>query len=400
MYVYVNPLHRNLEETKRECNTRYSFNKLDKNIVDIVTPWHQIDYEEQIRQKIIMCSKILRPIFPHTVKIERSPKTKYYLNHVCLSIGYSNNRFCIGIKGKSKNDNNIYQINDCIDIPEIAKTLSVRILNFILKTKNNINNKGDISSWENAIIRQNSKGMTMIAFIVNSHIDNNVILKLKTEFKDINSLYIIETFNSEKDDSFMKISGVDSIIEEINGVKFEIFPRTKFPTYLEAREILINKITDNIGKNTILIDINSGIGTYSFPLSNYCNKIFCLEKDPKIYYQSVSTKVLNNINNCEIINKSFEDVIDNILSKYKDKNITILLHSDITEDTLKLIMAIYQIKKVIIVTQRPSSLVDICQNVLMNQNEYYKSFYLDDCFGVDVFPNTTNVNIVGVFKRD
>lgn len=60
MILYVVPLLNNFKKTQEKCKILKNGNKIKKDIVDITTPWHSIEYTEQVRQKVLKYSKIIR----------------------------------------------------------------------------------------------------------------------------------------------------------------------------------------------------------------------------------------------------------------------------------------------------------------------------------------------------
>ncbi len=101
---------------------------------------------------------------------------------------------------------------------------------------------------------------------------------------------------------------------------------------LEVNELIINKIQESIKDFTLkhkeanikILDLYSGIGNIGISVSNYANKVLCVEENPHSAKFGNENIKLNKANNVEFLNKSSESVVKDCLRKNEKFDIVIL----------------------------------------------------------------------------
>ena len=93
--------------------------------------------------------------------------------------------------------------------------------------------------------------------------------------------------------------GSDTIIENISGVDLKYYYDSFFQINPSAFEKIINYLDENIGKNKVLVDLYSGVGTIGLSLSKKFQEIHLVEFDKKASEISLENAKFNKIANVQ-----------------------------------------------------------------------------------------------------
>ena len=177
------------------------------------------------------------------------------------------------------------------------------------------------------IIRTATTGdlMVLVVFFKDDKSNINALLEyLSSEFPEITSLmYVV---NSKKNDTItdLKIlpyTGKNYIIEEINGLKFKIGPKTFFQTNSEQAAELYKVIADfaEITKKEVVYDLYTGSGTIANYLAKAAKKVVGLEYIPESIENAKENSALNEIDNATFHSGDIKDLLNDDFLKENGK---------------------------------------------------------------------------------
>jgi len=177
------------------------------------------------------------------------------------------------------------------------------------------------------IIRTATTGdlMVLLVFFKDDKSNINAVLEyLLSEFPEITSLmYVV---NSKKNDTItdLKIlpyTGKNYIIEEINGLKFKIGPKTFFQTNSEQAAELYKVIADFAGitKKEVVYDLYTGSGTIASYLAKSARKVVGLEYIPESIENAKENAALNEIDNATFHSGDIKDLLNDDFLKENGK---------------------------------------------------------------------------------
>ncbi len=173
----------------------------------------------------------------------------------------------------SEKTNDIVEFDNCLLLDE-------RINKIYNNFKNsNLNNINEI------IVRVTNKE---IMVIINGNVDNYDTNELVSKFK-VNSVYLNDKL----------IYGNAYILEELNDIKYTIYPNAFFQVNYDNMKLLYDKVLEYAGNGNKLLDLYCGTGTIGIYLSKNFNKIFGIEINKEAILNANINKKLNNINNIE-----------------------------------------------------------------------------------------------------
>lgn len=285
--------------------------------------WQHIDYNSQLvfKQKQVKdaLERIAKVQFPEILPILGSSQTVFYRNK--LDFTFSNKRWFESKEADVENkDSNalgfhipgrydkILDIEKCYHQSDPSNAIRNGLKNFCLKHNFeffDIKNRSGL--MRNLIIRTTSTGeiMVIVQFFYHHKTAVEAVMNyLKTNFNINSLLYIINEKGNEtyQDLDIHTFSGKDFIMEEMEGLKFKIGPKSFYQTNsLQAYELYktARQFAD-IQPNDIVYDLYTGTGTIANFVAKMEKKVVGVEYVPAAIEDA---KVNSNINN--ITNTSF-----------------------------------------------------------------------------------------------
>ena len=106
---------------------------------------------------------------------------------------------------------------------------------------------------------------------------------------EINSIYLNDKL----------IYGNAYIIEELNDIKYTIYPNAFFQVNYDNMKLLYDRVLEYAGIGNKLLDLYCGTGTIGIYLSKNFNKVIGIEINKEAILNANINKKLNNINNIE-----------------------------------------------------------------------------------------------------
>ncbi|HYG37671.1 MAG TPA: 23S rRNA (uracil(1939)-C(5))-methyltransferase RlmD [Cytophagales bacterium] len=383
--------------------------------------WQNVNYQTQIEYKhqqvIDQLTKIGKVSIPEIMPILPSKETIFYRNK--LEYTFSNNRWltkeeidtqediernALGFHIPGKYDK-IVDVETCFLQPEPSNT----IRNII---KEYAKQKGlsffDIKKQEgflrNLIIRTaNSTGEVMVLLQVFHESEDvfDLLDHLYSTIPGITSLnYVI---NPKKNETFNDLEvvchkGLPYIVEEIEGLKFRIGPKSFFQTNsVQAYELYkITRAFAGLTGSEIVYDLYTGTGTIANFVASKAKKVVGLEYVEMAIEDAKINSSINGIKNTVFYSGDIKDLLNNDFFEKEGRPEVIItdppragMHADVVE-----MINISGAKRIVYVSCNPAtqardlSLLDSNYEIVKVQP-------------VDMFPHTYHVeNVVLLERRD
>lgn len=329
-----------------------------------IMPLCDIPIEEQLRSKQSYCKNALRhfaqelyktgtPIrldvtrMPcHLNPIVRSPAVTAYRNVDEFSIwrGIDGETITVGfmVFPISKHGDTV-----CIepDGCEIMKEVSIRMGQLLQEFMRNqaklgvSHTLGEEGGWRRFQVKSNTLEEIMVTGFLNPRtLTVQQVLDERNNFRDfivsrtsqeglkLVSLYFQPCPHNSCPSHlipFELLYGNETIVETINGYKFQISPETHFHQSTPGSEILCKSIRKTIEdcfpiKNTkpLLIDVNCNAGILPIQLADMASRIVGIDRRAQAIDDARANAKLNGVANSEFIYSTLEVVIERVLEKY------------------------------------------------------------------------------------
>ncbi|CDW58463.1 hypothetical protein TTRE_0000678001, partial [Trichuris trichiura] len=290
------------KQTGRDCSNaldrmkRHGENDSEEsdsvNITDVVTPWHDVSYEEQLERKHANCLAFLKDVslamavagketipssrhYGILEDIRASPKKNGYRNKCEFSVGYNNGFAEIGFRlTRHREGCTVAAADDCKHIPTVMKSVVRQFRNFILssgKAPYDVDTKEGF--WRMLTVRCYEEGTLIIITVNPSGLDATCIAEIKKEvvnhflYQDmttlpISSIYYQELLNSSDEARYELLSGSAYVYEKLFDMRFCILPSVFFQVNTKGCEVLYSAV-EELCKSTkadVLLDIFCGTG--------------------------------------------------------------------------------------------------------------------------------------------
>lgn len=365
-----------------------------------------LNYEAQLKYKKEMVEDVIRRIGKNSsVKIEdtlASPIEKNYRNKVIEPFSILNNKIITGFFKRKSHD--VFEVENNM-LNSILGNKIIDELKLILNSKkiSVYDEKKHAGILRHIMIRTNSVGNAMVILIVNeSKITKdieNILIELKNKLKEITSVYVsinTKRTNVALGDKNIHLLGDKTLKENIDGIEFNISPKSFFQINLEQTKRLYSlaiDMFDNI-ENKVIVDAYAGTGTIGMIISKKAKKVYSIEIIESAVKDGEKTAKENQIENidfiCGDVNKELEKLItkENIDSIILDPP-----RKGIDESSLKNISNV-GIKEIVYISCNPST---FARDTEILENEGYNLVRVKP---VDMFPQTSHIEVVGRFVKN
>ncbi len=254
----------------------------------------------------------------------------------------------------------------------------------------------------NLVIRNSLEGKVML-IIVFFHEDikkrEGLLDHLSSEFPQISSLmYVI---NSKRNDSLndqnpILYRGESHILEEMDGLKFRIGPKSFYQTNTRQALILYRVAKDfaDLTGNEVVYDLYSGTGTIANYIAGNANKVIGIEYVDEAVKDAEINSEINNIRNAFFFAGDMKSILTEEFLKLNWKPDVIITdppRAGMDEDVIKTIIKAAP-DKIVYISCNPSTQSRDIQ--LLSE-----SFYVAAVQPVDMFPHTHHVENVVLLKR-
>ncbi|MEI8226536.1 MAG: 23S rRNA (uracil(1939)-C(5))-methyltransferase RlmD [Bacteroidota bacterium] len=378
-------------------------------------PYHlQIKYKEkQVRDNLIRIGKIelpeINPIigsseeFMYRNKLEYTFSNKRWLTREEVESGSKfEKEDALGFHIPGLFDK-VLDISECHLQPEPSNSIKNGVREYA--RRNNLQffdlreQKGFL---RNLIIRNSLEGKVMV-IVVFFHEDvekrEGLLDFLASEFPQITSLmYVI---NSKKNDSLndqnpILYKGDNHLVEEMDGLKFRIGPKSFYQTNTKQALELYRVAKDFAGLSgkEIVYDLYTGTGTIANFIAGSVSKVVGIEYVDEAVKDAILNSGINNIRNTFFFAGDMKDVLSEQFLKSNGKPDIIITdppRAGMHENVVKIIVAAAP-DKIVYISCNPSTQA---RDILL-LSEDYKVVRVQP---VDMFPHTHHVENVVLLKR-
>ena len=255
----------------------------------------------------------------------------------------------------------------------------------------------------NLMIRTSSLGEIMVVVIFNR--DEKQLIKavmefLDEEFPNLTSLqYVVNTkFNdSIYDQDLICYKGRSYILEDLDGLKFRIGPKSFFQTNTEQALVLYRKTVEfaDIKADELIYDLYTGTGTIANFIAKKCKKVVGIDSVPEAIEDAKKNSELNDIDNAVFYAGDMKDLLNSEFIEKNGKPDTIILdppRAGVHENVINIMREI-SAKKIVYVSCNPASQA---RDISMLSDMYN----VVEVQALDMFPHTHHVeNIVLMEKK-
>lgn len=296
----------------------------------------------------------------------------------------------------------VLDIRECYLQPEPSNGIREFVRDYALKYNipffDLIEQKGLL---RNLIIRNNLKGEFMV--IVAFHRDEPEIIRgllgaIAKEFPQVVSLmYVInpkanDTLNDLNVKLFM---GSDHLVEEMDGLKFRISPKSFFQTNTRQACTLYSTVREfaDLKGNEILYDLYTGTGTIALFMARSCRKVIGLEYVDEAVDDAIINAEINGIENASFFSGDIRELLnDRLMNDFGYPDVIITdpprtgMHADVVREILRT-----GAEKIVYVSCNPATQARDIEQL----SERYQ---LVKAQPVDMFPFTHHVENVALLK--
>ena len=383
--------------------------------------WQFLPYEKQLfykqKQVIDQLRRIGRIELPEITPILGSAKTTYYRNK--LEFGFSNRRWLtyeeIGLEGEDMNKNalgfhvpgmfdKIININKCW----LQDDPSNQIRNFIKEYADTnelefFDRRIQSGLLRNIIVRTSTTGDVMLIICFYSEQKENqekLLAAIAAEFPQITSLmYVINEKGNDTihDQEIMLYIGNDHIVEEMEGLKFKIGPKSFYQTNSEQAYELYKVAREfaDLKGDEVVYDLYTGTGTIANFIARGVQKVVGIEYVPDAIEDAHVNSELNCITNTSFFAGDMKKILNSEFIAqhgHPDVIITDPPRNGMDEEVVVTILEAAP-EKVVYVSCNPATQA----RDLALMDEMYKVTRIQP---VDMFPHTHHVeNVVLLEKR-
>lgn len=293
----------------------------------------------------------------------------------------------------------VLDIRECHLQPEPSNAIRDAVRKFAHKNCYRFFNLRQQSGFlRNLVIRNSMDGkvMVIVVFFHDEPERREALLDhLATEFPQIRSLFYV--INSKKNDSLadqnpVLYKGEDHLVEEMNGLKFRIGPKSFYQTNTRQALKLYSVASEMAGLTgkEIVYDLYTGTGTIANFIASKAGKVIGIEYIEEAVRDAMANSSMNNIRNTEFYAGDIKDILsEEFMEKcgYPDVIITDPPRVGMHEDVVKKILTAAP-QKIVYISCNPSTQA---RDILLLSEK----FNVNRVQPVDMFPQTHHVeNIV------
>jgi 23S rRNA (uracil1939-C5)-methyltransferase len=330
--------------------------------------WQHLPYEKQLefkqKQVVDNLTRIGKIFVEEIAPILPSAKQRHYRNK--LEFTFSSLRWLTETEIAHEDDitdrnalgfhvpgrfDRVLDLRHCYLQDEFSNTLRLAVRKFVVdKGFSFYHQRNNTGFLRNMVVRNSNTGEWMVIMVFGEENSNDIKTLLnfiQTEFPQISSLqYVI---NSKVNDTIGDLdvslySGKESILEEMEGLKFKIGPKSFFQTNSE-QAFELYKVTRNFAGltgNEIVYDLYTGTGTIANFIAHQCKKVVGIEYVENAISDARTNSEINNIKNTEFFSGDMVDVLtDSFIEQNGRPDVIITdppragMHSDVVKTLLR-----------------------------------------------------------------
>lgn len=326
----------------------------------------------------------------------------YYRNKAQFPIGLKNGKAVIG--GFRKGSHDIVDIEHCyIQAPLVEEVLAT-IKSYIDKYKISVYNEKTGKGLLRYVISRYSQArdQLMVVLVANGEElpqEDKLIEKLK-EIPQFVSLIL--NINKAKTNYALGretrlLYGLETIVEELGDLTFEISARSFFQVNTSQTHLLYDKVMEyaDLKGEEVVFDLYCGLGSISLFLAQRAGHVHGVEIVEDAIEDAKQNAIDNKIENTSFYAGRTEDLLPQLYEKGVRADVVVVdpPRKGCDESVLETILAMKP-EKIVYVSCNPASLARDLAYLL--EDESYK---LEKVEGVDLFPQTSHVEAVTLLTR-
>ena len=298
--------------------------------------WQNLPYEEQLRFKTEQVrdqlTRIGKIALPQIAPCLGSEQTRFYRNK--LEFTFADRRWLTREEVESGTDfdaapalgfhipnmfDKVLDIDKCWLQPDPSNDIRTETRRFCIENGYTFHNAREHRGlMRNMIVRTASTGEVMVIVVFNSDDRPRITAlmdHLAAKFPEITSLfYIVNTkFNDSVGDlDPVCYKGKDHIVEEMEGLRFKVGPKSFYQTN-SAQAYELYKVARSFAGLTggeTLYDLYTGTGTIANFVARTCRQVVGIEYVPEAIEDAKCNSRLNGIDNTAFFAGDMKDVLD------------------------------------------------------------------------------------------
>lgn len=382
--------------------------------------WQNLPYSEQLKfkqkQVVDQLTRIAKVELPEISPIIGSAKTTHYRNK--LEFTFSESRWLSQEEIASGNEfepepalgyhipgkfDKVFDVKNCYLQPEPSNSIRLAVRDFAIKHNLPfLNLRSKEGLLRNIIVRTASTGDVMVILVVKDFNDSvkELLNFIKTEFPQITSLFYV--VNQKVNDTINDLDielfhGKDHILEEMEGIKFKVGPKSFYQTNSEQAYELY-KVARNfadIKPDEHVYDLYTGTGTIANFIAAKAKHVVGVEYVPEAIDDAKVNSEINSIKNTSFFAGDIKDLLtEGFMQEQGYPDVVILdppragVHPDVLDSILHA-----NPKRIVYVSCNPASQA---RDIAILD----KGYRVTRVQPVDMFPHTHHVeNVVLMEKR-
>lgn len=383
--------------------------------------WQNLPYEEQLRFKTEQVRDQLTRIgkvgLPAIAPCLGSARTQFYRNK--LEFTFADRRWLTREEVAAGDDitagpavgfhipnmfDKVLDIDKCWLQPEPSNAIRLETRRFCLENGYTFHNaRSHTGLMRNMIVRTASTGELMVVVVFGADDPERITAlldHLAERFPQITSLfYIVNTkFNDSVGDlEPVLYRGRDHIVEEMEGLRFRVGPKSFYQTNSEqAYELYkVARAFADIGPDDVLYDLYTGTGTIALFCAAHCKRVVGIEYVPEAIADARENAARNGIVNATFFAGDMKAVLDDGFVAANGRPDVIILdppRAGVDEPVLEVIRRAAP-RRIVYVSCNPATQA---RDLALLDADYR----VEAVQPVDMFPHTHHVeNVVKLVRR-
>ncbi len=330
--------------------------------------WQHLSYNDQLafkqKQVVDNLTRIGRVDINEIKPILPSAKQKYYRNKLEFTFSASRwlteeevenedkieDRNALGFHVPGRFDR-VLDVKECFLQDDLSNQIRIALREFTLKEGfSYYHQRSNEGFMRNVIMRNSNKGEWMVIVVFGEERITEieaVMYFLKDQFPQIASLnYVVNTKVNDTigDLEVVNFSGIDHIVEDMEGLEFKIGPKSFFQTNSE-QALELYKITRDFAElksEDLVYDLYTGTGTIANFVAHQCRKVIGIEYvEPAIVDARINSEN-NNIRNTLFFAGDMKDILnDDFVQEHGQPDVVITdppragMHPDVVDVIMK-----------------------------------------------------------------
>lgn len=188
--------------------------------------------------------------------------------------------------------------------------------------------------------------------------------------------------------------GKDYITLDLHGLKYSVTPWSFFQSHWSLNQTVVDAVISGLGPldNKRVLDLYSGAGNFSIPLSVHAGEVLGVEGNPDAVEDARRNAALNGIKNCAFLNLSAEESFGSRRKHkhdrlFKETGYDIIMldppRAGLTSDCLKGLMELNS-SRIVYISCNPATLA-------RDVKKMKEKYEIESLTMMDFFPNTYHI---------